>query len=64
MEKTRRIWPTESTKQCTHGFTETEGGSMGPAGILHKVLLVYVVAVSLVLFVILLTVGVHVSLTL
>jgi hypothetical protein len=29
-EYTGRIWPTEKTKQSSHGFTEIEAESMGP----------------------------------
>ena len=31
MEDTRRTWPTESTKQGSHGLTETEAAIMDPA---------------------------------
>lgn len=32
----RRPWPTESTKQGSHGLTETEMSSVGPAWIIRK----------------------------
>lgn len=30
---TRRIWPTKSTEQVSHGLTEVEAASMGSVGV-------------------------------
>jgi hypothetical protein len=62
MEDNRRTWPTESTKQGSHGFTEAEVASMMPARDCARssVYILWLLSV----FVGLLTVGVGVSLTL
>ena len=64
IEDTRRIWHTEATKQGSNGLTESGAVSKDHAKHLHQVLCIYSVAVTLVVFVGLLTVRAAVSLTL
>lgn len=47
MEDTRRAWPTESTKQDSHGLTETKAASVGSAWLCTRSY-VHVQAVTLV----------------
>lgn len=63
MEDTRRPWPSETTKQGSHGLMETEEASVGLQG-LYQVLGIYAMAVSVAFCHVFLTVGGSISLIL
>lgn len=46
MEDTKKIQPTESTKQGTYGLIETETASKGPCMCLHQVVCIYGVSIN------------------